>query len=82
MDGNATPRVKGYAYCATPQIEPGVGASPLMTWGEVESTPQRIEGTTPVRHSGPAFKIPQVCDKCLLSLIILCRHVLLRFIDV
>ena len=61
LDGNATPRVKGYAYCATPQIEPGVSASPLMTWGEVESTPQRLESNTPSRHAGPAFKIPQVC---------------------
>ncbi|KAL5256470.1 hypothetical protein ACHWQZ_G011644 [Mnemiopsis leidyi] len=63
LDGNATPRVKGYAYCATPQIEPGVGASPLMTWGEVESTPQRLEGATPSRPTGPAFKIPQVPEK-------------------
>ena len=60
LDGDATPRVKGYAYCATPQLEPGVDASPLMTWGEIDSTPVRIEGNTPARHTGPAFKIPQV----------------------
>ena len=54
-----TPNVRGYAYCATPQIEPGVDASPLMTWGEVESTPIRVE-STPSRQN---FKIPQVPEK-------------------
>eukprot|EP00116_Pleurobrachia_bachei_P006177 sb/3466439/ len=64
VDGGGTPRVKGYTFCATPRIEPGVDASPLMTWGEVESTPLRAEGsgTTPARNpsASPAFRIPQV----------------------
>eukprot|EP00116_Pleurobrachia_bachei_P007229 sb/3467491/ len=64
VDGGGTPRVKGYTFCATPRIEPGVDASPLMTWGEVDSTPLRAEGsgTTPARNpsASPAFRIPQV----------------------
>nr|XP_058897153.1 splicing factor ESS-2 homolog isoform X2 [Kogia breviceps] len=38
----------------------GVNESPLMTWGEVENTPLRVEGSeTPYvdRTPGPAFKI-------------------------
>lgn len=38
----------------------GVNESPLMTWGEVENTPLRIEGSeTPYvdRTPGPAFKV-------------------------
>jgi len=41
----------------------GVDASPLMTWGEIEGTPFRLDGSdTPVVHSGrgPMFKIPEV----------------------
>lgn len=38
----------------------GVNESPLMTWGEVENTPLRVEGSeTPYvdRTPGPAFKV-------------------------
>jgi protein DGCR14 len=38
----------------------GVNESPLMTWGEVENTPLRIEGSeTPYvdRTPGPSFKV-------------------------
>jgi protein DGCR14 len=49
-----------YGALATPTLEPGVGASPLVTWGELEATPVRIEaedlppgGWTP----GPAFRV-------------------------
>jgi len=41
----------------------GVDASPLMTWGEIEGTPFRLDGSdTPVVPSGrgPTFKIPEV----------------------
>lgn len=34
----------GYGYMRTPQIMPGVGASPLMTWGDIASTPLRLAG--------------------------------------
>ena len=37
----------------------GVDASPLMTWGEVEGTPLRLE-TDIVATPGPTFKMPKV----------------------
>ncbi|XP_071066025.1 splicing factor ESS-2 homolog isoform X2 [Dasypus novemcinctus] len=54
------PRVGGFGFVATPSPAPGVNESPLMTWGEVENTPLRVEGSeTPYvdRTPGPAFKI-------------------------
>jgi len=33
----------GYDILATPSFEPGVDASPFVTWGEIEGTPMRIE---------------------------------------
>jgi len=41
----------------------GVDASPLMTWGEIEGTPFRLDGSdSPFIGStrGPMFKIPDV----------------------
>lgn len=38
----------------------GVSESPLMTWGEIESTPLRLDGSdTPImeRSHGPSFKV-------------------------
>lgn len=58
LDGGGTPRVKGYAYCATPSIEPGVDASPLMTWGTIEGTPERVPTAPPT--PGRAFRMPKV----------------------
>jgi len=55
---NATPKVKGYGFLATPSPAPGVDASPLMTWGELEGTPLRLDAT-PSASSGPTFKIPE-----------------------
>uniref|UniRef100_A0A8C9JBG2 Ess-2 splicing factor homolog n=1 Tax=Panthera tigris altaica TaxID=74533 RepID=A0A8C9JBG2_PANTA len=55
-----SPRVGGFGFVATPSPAPGVNESPLMTWGEVENTPLRVEGSeTPYvdRTPGPAFKI-------------------------
>ncbi|XP_038619031.1 splicing factor ESS-2 homolog [Tachyglossus aculeatus] len=55
-----SPRVNGYGFVITPSPAPGVNESPLMTWGEVESTPLRVDGAdTPYvdRTPGPAFKI-------------------------
>ncbi|KAM9194972.1 splicing factor ESS-2 homolog isoform 2-T2 [Dugong dugon] len=54
-----SPRVGGFGFVATPSPAPGVNESPLMTWGEVENTPLRVEGPeTPYvdRTPGPAFK--------------------------
>lgn len=56
-----SPRVNGYGFVATPSPAPGVDESPLMTWGEIESTPFRLEGgETPLVGSGPGFKIPEI----------------------
>ncbi|XP_011948825.1 PREDICTED: protein DGCR14 isoform X2 [Cercocebus atys] len=55
-----SPRVGGFGFVATPSPAPGVNESPMMTWGEVENTPLRVEGSeTPYvdRTPGPAFKI-------------------------
>jgi protein DGCR14 len=40
----------------------GVNESPLMTWGEIEGTPFRLDGSdTPVHTTlqGPSFRIPE-----------------------
>ncbi|XP_069476041.1 splicing factor ESS-2 homolog [Ambystoma mexicanum] len=55
-----SPKVQGYGFVGTPSPIPGVADSPLMTWGELESTPFRLEGSeTPYvdKSPGPAFKI-------------------------
>ena len=53
-----SPRVNGYGFVATPSPVPGGDESPLMTWGEIESTPFRLEGgETPLAGAGPAFKV-------------------------
>ncbi|XP_007908269.2 splicing factor ESS-2 homolog [Callorhinchus milii] len=55
-----SPKVNGYGFMGTPSPAPGVSESPLMTWGEIENTPFRIDGSeTPhvERTPGPAFKI-------------------------
>ncbi len=40
----------------------GVSESPLMTWGEIEGTPFRLDGgDTPAHNTpGPTFRIPDV----------------------
>ncbi|CAK8677924.1 unnamed protein product [Clavelina lepadiformis] len=55
-----SPRVGGYGFVATPSPMPGVNDSPLMTWGEIGSTPARLEGgVTP----GPAFRFPEDSER-------------------
>jgi len=59
----------GRAYLRTPSLAPGVGASPLMTWGEIGATPLRLVedpdeglaglGIDPFGGEGPQFKLPQ-----------------------
>ena len=66
IDPAATPSVNGYNLLRitdpSPMINPG--ESPLMTWGEIESTPYRLEGCeTPLLNysgEGPTFKIQAV----------------------
>ncbi|XP_050521864.1 splicing factor ESS-2 homolog [Daktulosphaira vitifoliae] len=57
-----TPKVNGYGFVKTPSPAPGVNQTPLMTWGEIEGTPFRLDGSdTPLtpNNSGPTFKIPE-----------------------
>ncbi|XP_060865753.1 splicing factor ESS-2 homolog [Metopolophium dirhodum] len=59
---SATPKINGYGFVKTPSPAPGVNQSPLMTWGEIEGTPFRLDGSdTPLtpHNSGPIFKIPE-----------------------
>jgi protein DGCR14 len=66
IDPTTTPSLNGYSLLRisdpSPMIDPG--ESPLMTWGEVESTPYRLEGCeTPMpvyTGDGPSFKIQDV----------------------
>ncbi|KAK3084607.1 hypothetical protein FSP39_016183 [Pinctada imbricata] len=54
-----SPRINGYGFVGTPSPAPGVEESPLMTWGEIESTPFRLENDV-TATPGPQFKIPEV----------------------
>uniref|UniRef100_A0A914YAE3 Uncharacterized protein n=1 Tax=Panagrolaimus superbus TaxID=310955 RepID=A0A914YAE3_9BILA len=46
---------------ATPVPEPGVDDTPLMTWGEIDGTPFRLDGDDdPILMNAPVFKIPEV----------------------
>uniref|UniRef100_A0A5S6QLX0 Uncharacterized protein n=1 Tax=Trichuris muris TaxID=70415 RepID=A0A5S6QLX0_TRIMR len=51
-----------FSYVVTPSPVPGLCESPLMTWGEIEGTPFRLDASdTQVRRTpGPNFKIPEV----------------------
>ena len=67
VDPKATPSVNGFKLLRLDHPSPqfSVSESPFMTWGEVESTPYRLEGadedTLPVNLSGgPQFKIQDV----------------------
>lgn len=67
VDGNsldkpiASPNIRGHGFVGTPNATPYLDGSetPLMTWGELEGTPFRLDGSdTPVRPSmGPSFRI-------------------------
>lgn len=68
VDGNvvdcstATPEIRGYRFERTPSPCPGVAESPLMTWGEIDGTPFRLDGgDTPMRTPlpGPSFKMAE-----------------------
>ena len=72
-----TPKVKGYSFVdASPSPMPGRSfgdESPMMTWGEIEGTPFRLEGSsTPYfgkKFAGaPEFKIPDVPEREKLAL--------------
>lgn len=59
---NSTPRVNGFSYVKTPSPAPGVDASPLMTWGQIEGTPFKLDGSDTPILPGPlqgGFKMPE-----------------------
>lgn len=62
QEASATPQVRGFRFERTPSPSPGVAESPLMTWGEIEGTPFRLDGgDTPLRPAaaGPSFRIAE-----------------------
>ncbi|XP_011307461.1 protein DGCR14 homolog [Fopius arisanus] len=59
---NPTPRINGFSFVATPSPRPGECDSPLMTWGQIEGTPFRLDGgDTPLFRSnqGPSFRMAE-----------------------
>jgi len=62
MVPSETPNVGGYGFMGTPSPAPGVEESPLMTWGEIEGTPFRLDGggTPRAQTPGPSFQMPSV----------------------
>lgn len=54
-----------FSFVKTPSPHPGVAESPLMTWGELEGTPFRLDGSdTPIRPmAGPAFHIAETSKR-------------------
>jgi len=59
---NTIPRINGFSLVATPSPRPGECESPLMTWGQIEGTPFRLDGSdTPLLRTsqGPSFKIAE-----------------------
>lgn len=62
-----TPKVNGFSLVpSTPTIVPGVPESPFMTWGEIEGTPFRLDGSdtpVPLAQGAAHFKIPDVPER-------------------
>ncbi|GFU54437.1 splicing factor ESS-2 homolog [Nephila pilipes] len=57
-----SPQVNGYGFVGTPLPQPGVSDTPILTWGEIEGTPFRLDGgdtPLPQTPSGQQFKMPQ-----------------------
>ena len=54
-----TPQVNGFKLMMTPSPMPGLDESPIMTWGEVDGTPLRLDSSgIPLSHTpGPTFKV-------------------------
>ncbi|KAL0030117.1 hypothetical protein WJX79_008897 [Trebouxia sp. C0005] len=55
--------VRGYGVLNTPAFTPGPEQSPLMTWGDIGSTPIRLDQEDDIHVStstGPAFKMASV----------------------
>lgn len=66
------PAIRGFSFVKTPSPAPSlVDSSPLMTWGEIEGTPFRLDASdTPLRPSisGPSFRIAETSKRETLAL--------------
>lgn len=72
-----SPQVGGYKFLATPSPAPGVSESPLMTWGEIEGTPFRLDGSdTPIPKTpgAPSYKPPDMPRRDRLALELAEKH--------
>jgi protein DGCR14 len=58
---NDSPKIRGFGFVKSPSPCPGIDSTPLMTWGEIEGTPFRLDGgDTPLpRSQGPSFKMAE-----------------------
>lgn len=69
----ATPEIRGFSFVKSPSPCPSIiDSSPLMTWGEIEGTPFRLDASdTPLRTSsviGPSFRIAEASKRETLAL--------------
>lgn len=67
----STPNIRGFAFVKSPSPCPGITDSPLMTWGEIEGSPFRLDGgDTPLRNNsaGPSFRIIETSKREALAL--------------
>lgn len=59
---NQTPKINGFSFVTTPSPRPGECESPIMTWGQIEGTPFRLDGgDTPLigLNQGPSFRMAE-----------------------
>lgn len=40
-----TPKIGGFSFVHSPSPSPSIMGSPFMTWGEIEGTPFRLDGS-------------------------------------
>lgn len=68
------PQIRGFSFVKTPSPAPSIlDSTPLMTWGEIEGSPFRLDASdTPLRSStsfgGPSFKIAETSKREALAL--------------
>ncbi|KAG5872697.1 hypothetical protein JTB14_026977 [Gonioctena quinquepunctata] len=67
-----SPQVNGFSFVRSPSPSPSILGSPLMTWGQIEGTPFRLDGgDTPLpRSQGPSFRISEPPRREQLALVL------------
>lgn len=68
-----SPQIRGFTFVKSPSPCPSlIDSGPLMTWGEIEGTPFRLDGSdTPLRTTsfgGPSFRIAETSKRETLAL--------------